>query len=458
MATIDDSTTNDSDCPAAPGRGGRAESWRSFVRSAAEGLGLVLELSGSEFRAVAPSQLSEDETPSRSKSGLSRIWPLGRSRAGAEPEPADNGGELLATSPEGLVDALLTRLAEREPPAGLRPLGQPDGVHGLAERLFAAYRLEEGGRCHVAGCSLEDAPFLRLTRRVVAPGVPQDETTVEHTFYNESVAAVASELIDRLGLATVETAEPAPHSVPRVRMGQIAAAAHRLAEAHADSALPVAVAIVWAKRASGRLRFEFGERSLDAPFDGWARDLEAPPVVCPRTGLETYSLGVLEDGDIVAAEAIQKSDVTGAKRLADELLTCAVTGKRGEAEHYVACPVLEAPVLATETTNCPRCGQGVARTVADDAGCDGCRKPAPLAADDPLRAELTERHPGLAKQKWSVAESGDIVLLEQTGWFRKTLVVLSRETLDPLRVATASRMSNTWRPLGAADTQRLLGG
>ena len=39
---------------------------------------------------------------------------------------------------------------------------QPLSVHELAEHLFAQYKVD-GGHMHLAGCSLEDRPFLRLS-------------------------------------------------------------------------------------------------------------------------------------------------------------------------------------------------------------------------------------------------------------------------------------------------------
>ena len=41
------------------------------------------------------------------------------------------------------------------------PAGQPEGVAQIAQRLFPAYRVD-GGRTHLAGCTLDERLYARL--------------------------------------------------------------------------------------------------------------------------------------------------------------------------------------------------------------------------------------------------------------------------------------------------------
>ena len=49
-------------------------------------------------------------------------------------------------------------------PIHCEPTSQPGSVRELAERLLATYTVD-GGNAHLAGCTIEDRPLLRLTVR-----------------------------------------------------------------------------------------------------------------------------------------------------------------------------------------------------------------------------------------------------------------------------------------------------
>jgi hypothetical protein len=219
---------------------------------------------------------------------------------------------------------------------------------------------------------------------------------------------------------------------------------------------PALETIVWAKRARGRLRFEFGDKSVDAPFEGWARLLKAPPVVCPLTGVETFHLATIEDGDIAAAEQIGVCVVTRRRRLLRDLVKCSATGDLAESEHFGRCAASGKPVLKIRLVKCDRCGLLVAPTAKQKSDCEACSRVKRVGADDPRLRVIVAKHPNLAKLKWALAETPVAFVLETSGWFRRRVLSIDKQTLAVVQAAEASRMSSIWRPLTREHLERLL--
>lgn len=420
--------------PPAPTRAVGGESWTALAAWAADELGVRVAFDGKLYRieevthAVAPAATA-------SESATRRSW-FGRRATKAE---AVEGPEAFATpTPAELLSELVTRLQQRPGTVHARPVSQPTAVHDLSAQLFVAYTLD-GGQAHLAGCHFDDVPLVRLT------WVHEDEDgsqSVEHRYFDELGEPLDWSLVESLGVDRVASLTgPAPR-LDEGRLTRMLESARRRI-----NIAPALETIVWAKRAQGRLRFEFGDKSVDATFEGWARLLEAPPVVCPLTGAETFHLATIEDGEIAAAEQIGVCVVTRRRRLLRDLLKCSATGNLAEPEHMGRCAASGEPVLKSRLVKCDRCGLLVAPTAKQKSDCDACRRVKRVGADDARLRAIFGRHPHLAKRKWALAETPVAFVLETSGWFRRRVVSLDKETLAVVHAAEASRWLSEWRPV-----------
>ncbi len=416
------------------------ESWTAFAAWGADALGLKLAFDGEAYRIEVDHFGQPEEgsaTGSTVGSSLRRSW----IRRQPKPEPAEETPPFVTDAPKKLLAELFDRLRAHPEPLYARPTQQPTAVHELTDRLFAAYTLE-GGKAHVAGCHLEDMPLVRLSQL----GTNGDgNEMVSHTFYDEEGTPLSAELVTALGLAQVQCGSD---PTPRIEAGRLTAAIS--AARHQGGQESAIASIVLAKRAWGRLRFEFGDDSVDTPFDGWARTLTAPPIVCPQTGRETFHLAMTERGErgtIAAAEEIAACSVTGHRRVLRHLVRCAVTDKLAEPEWIAPCGVTGENVLKSELVPCKRCGQLVAKRTVTASGCHGCDSAKHVSPKDPRLAKVLAKHVRLASHRWALAEMPAAFVLETTSWLRKRVVTIDKVSLDILREAEASRFSSTWQPL-----------
>lgn len=459
------------------------EPWTRFAAWAADELGCALAFDGTLYRLEhdtfddASEGSQADSNPTAST--IRRRWSLRRSKHKERIATEAKSTEplLTATTQTELLNELLQKLRAGETPPSLRPQYEPHAVHELTDRLFDAYQLD-AGKALVAGCHLEEVPFIRRTsikpldanvasrasgeartkeaKHESTDGATDEHTVVSHRYYDADGASVPAELVKQLGLNETKSAsEPIPRLTAPV-LDRIASLTESTSESNQSNA-PQLFVIVWARRASGRLRFEFGSESVEAPFEGWAKLLKAPPVVCPRTGRETFSLTTLDTGEIVAAEEVIKCEVTSHRHVADDLARCTVTGKLVEPDLLKPCPQTGELVLGSEFGTCPRCRLSIPQTLTTPMGCQICDSAKRVEPNHPTLMAIQAKNadsvklgePQLegAKLRWQLAETDETIVLVNDGWFRRRVATFEKATLELKHQAEASRFSNSWRPV-----------
>ena len=336
------------------------------------------------------------------------------------------------------------------------PRGQPENVLQIAQRLFSAYTID-GGRVHLAGCTLEDRLFARLQYQQgeAATGVYVDGDGQELDLRQ----------VDALGLVdTTPLEKPSPQAGPQLaRFLTLVAPAleQRNSTGPQDSAGRqgelLSITLVWCKFAEGKLRFTLGEESVDLPFADWARTLQPPPFVCRYTGVQTFHLAGTDDARIVPAECIGRCAETGRRTLADELVTCSVTGKQVLSELAPACPVSGQAVLRRAMAVCEMCGEAVSPAVVKRGRCAACRGLRSIDKADPRMARLLDEHPELDRWgHWRMAETATVYILVASGWLQRLLVTADKETLMIKRLATGNRLQSHWNVVNPAQHRYVL--
>lgn len=318
------------------------------------------------------------------------------------------------------------------------PLDQPGSVAQIVQRLFPAYQVE-GGRVHLAGCTLEERLFLRLRCRFNGHVVDLYSDAEGNQLEPESVGT--------LGLDSIRPAAgPSPGGAAMLSRF-LDCFLPRLQErfpAGAELTLCSAMA-VWCKFVQGKLRFSIGEHSTDLAFSGWARSLRPPPYVCPHTGQETFRLGLTDDGRIAAAEQIACCAETGRRALLNETVVCSATGKRVMAELAQKCPVTGEAVLTTAMVPCGMCGQLVSPRCVKRDRCAACRAMRLVSKADPRMARLLHEHPDFDRWGgWRIVETSAVYVLTASGWLRRLLVVVDKESLEIRLLGTGMRFSHDW--------------
>jgi hypothetical protein len=413
-----------------------------FARWAAAQLGFTVSAEGGALRIHLP----ED---ARDQFGGEEMVSL--VEPAAAPSGPAGGDWSDATVPSPVLDWLCDELRRDGPAVHARPADQPEAVSALAPRLFVAYQID-GGRIHLAGCRLEDRPFLRFTF-AVASDAPFK--AVRHVWVAEDLSRVPDDQVAALQLDTLQPLGDPPRRLDEARLAAMLSAARRLA-AHqqrsgdppANVEPPLAAVVVWVKYAAGRLQFTVGERAVVLPFEGWARTLSPPPYVCPLSEVATFHLAATDDGRIAAAEAVATCARSGRRVLADELLKCHVTGQAVLPEFVRTCPVAGQPALADQFVECPTCRERVSRAVLTGRGCRGCDHLQPAPTDDPRLVSILGAHPGLGRWKrWRLGETRTAYILRADGLLHETLVVVDRATLEVRHVARRGRLTRRWAPL-----------
>ncbi len=330
------------------------------------------------------------------------------------------------------------------------PVGQPNSVRQLTERLFPAY-IVDGGKVHLAGCAVQDRLFLRLT---FGHG-----DAMQTRYLDSEGNPVPEDVLDHLGLRETTRLEqpPALADAEVRRLAEIGA--RRAAEALGlATACPEAdVTAVWCKYVEGKLQFSVGDFAADLPFAGWARTLSPPPYVCPHTGRETFHVAVTDDGRFLAADAVAACAVTGRRLAADELVVCSFTGRRVAPDQVERCPLSGQPVLRTEIVACEWCRQRVSPATLDRGVCTACRQARPVSKADPRMARLLIEHPTLDRwRKWRLSETETVYVLTAAGLVKRLLVVVDKESLEIRVLATGSRLTRGWRQIEPQQYQFVL--
>ncbi len=335
---------------------------------------------------------------------------------------------------------------------------QPMSVHELAEHLFAQYQVD-GGQMHLAGCCLEDRPFLRLTylqgaRDGAAPRFVHCFGTDDGELLD---AALRRELeLDEL-LSLESRAPRVDESLVRRWTELIDRQFTAQVEQGGDLQL-VAITLVWCKYAEGKLAFTIGKRVAELPFSGWGRMLASrrllpPPYACPLSGRSSYHLAATDDGRITVAEAIGSCAESSQRVLASELSCCAVTHRKVLPEYLQECPCTGEQVLRSILQPCSICQQPVSPTALEDEQCLACRSLQPVPRDDPALAELLQHYPQLARlRNFKRAETRAVQIVAGHSTWKRLLVVFGKPDRQVVHLAIGGRFSRGWTT--ATDAQR----
>lgn len=322
-------------------------------------------------------------------------------------------------------------------PTHLEPLDQPSTVQEIAQRLFPAYQIGQGS-VHLAGCRIENRPFIRFSCWL---GSVRIEVCLD-----ENGRLADSELVESLRLNTADAIDSLSQHAwnlgPLQKVG-LEAIAHEIGDTPDPS--QIEVDLIWCKYAHGKLQFTFGDGTVELPFEGWTSLLSAPRFVCPYTGESTFELASTDDGRIAAASAVRTCDVTGETVLTSEGLRCSATGKWILNRLATQCPITGEPVWRKAMVVCAMCRQEVSPLAISRGRCDACRHLRTVAAEAmPLRA-LIDANPMMRQWgPWRMAETAKVYIVVGTGWVKRLLLVIDRDTLQPIHTATAHRLLGDW--------------
>lgn len=390
--------------------------------------------------------------------------------------PAFNGAERIYLAMDSAADTsgahsldlqgdfcswLKDKLREKAAAVSVRPIGQPMGVNEIVSRLFGAYQVDSG-RVHLGGCQLDDLAFLRLT----FPGRDeQGQPCVSHVFVAHDGTSVSDELAEKLGLQHVEPILDLPPRIDGASLNALVSAGRRCAAQSCSDrnpaariVEPLATALVWVKQASGKLLFTVDEDTVELPFSGWARLVEAPPYRSAVTRASGYHLAATDDGRIDLADEIAVCQHSGRRVLRQELVTCSVTGKQVLGEFTDACPVSGQPTLKDEFQTCDCCQQLVSRAAQVGDVCSACRNLSKVRGDDPRLVWIFSEHRGLESwSRWKIAETENVYIAQASSLLKRLLLVVDKESLQVRHLATGGRLSSSWRAVPAEEQSEFLG-
>ena len=377
------------------------------------------------------------------------------------PSPAQES--LAADSRFGLW--LAERLHRHGPALHARPQGQPMTVSEIAARLFPAYSVDRG-QMHLAGCQLTDHPFVRLSYlddAIRHDGRPRE---VRHVFVAPDGSAASDDLAPRRGPAALAPiVKPPPPRLDDAELRSLVAAGQRIAvkqSTHRDPDAtvvdPVAVTVCWVRHVAVRLQFVVGAATASHELNSWAALLEPKPWVARHSGVATFHLAATDDGRLDAADQIAVCQQSGRRVLRDELVECSVTGKQVLPDFTERCPASGLAALRHEFADCTQCRQRVSRAAMAEGLCSACRELAKVRKDDSRIVWIVGGFPGLDRwNQWQLAETGTVYIAVATGLLKRLLVVIDKQSLTPLRVATASRLAPAWLDASDAERAELLG-
>jgi hypothetical protein len=387
---------------------------------------------------------------------------------GPSASPADSPASDEAAQPverltteSRLFKWLLHQLAGRAP-LHAAPREQPAGIRELTPRLFDPYQVD-GGRVHLGGCQFDEVPIFRLT--FLSEAGEDDSPRLTDVFVREDGQVVDDTLRATLGLDDLQPLRRPAQRISESRLQAQLAGAKRGAAAVASGAQGdlVAAVVVWCKSARVKLSFVVGDETAYLEYSGWARmiadgSLPLPPYTCPETDVRSYHLAADDNGRITAAEAISTCEESGRRIISSDLTTCAATGRRVLASLTRQCPVSGDRVTSSAVTQCNMCRQEVSPTVVRGGKCLACRSLKSVAKADPRMARVLDERPGLDRwNRWKIAETETVYLLVASAIFRRLLVVIDKESLEPFRVATGSRLGSGWSDVPPVEREELLG-
>ena len=341
------------------------------------------------------------------------------------------------------------------------PLLQPLNVHQLTPHLLGAYRFGDG-TIHLGGCTLEDRPILRMTYvTATAPGCP---ASLHHIHTWPDGCPVDEPTIAALGLLRLV---PPTQWRPRTAKTEIRKWLQAARERAPAAGLklpdpPLAETVIWCKYAQGKIVLVSGDQSAEIPFAGWAQDfasqrLNPPPLQCSVCGKQSYHVATIDDGRITVAEAIETCDVSGKRVICTELETCAASGRRALSEYLDTCPLTDERILATVMETCALCRQRVNPVALKAGRCLACRRLQRVSKDDSRLGRILGEYPGLDRwRRWRLSETSRVFILVGRSLRRQILVVLGRESLEPLHVATAGLFLPHWNEILADQADRHL--
>jgi hypothetical protein len=290
-----------------------------------------------------------------------------------------------------------------------------------------------------------------------------EDDSLWHVFVGPDGRAASESLIGELHLDDLAPLEDETKKLPKAKLERLVAAGGQLAAARAGEhetegdMEPVAVTVVWCKYAQGKFRFAIGESTAELPFSGWAETLQAPPFVAPHSGTSGYHLGRTDDGQITLAQQIEVCAESGCRVLAGQLVECSVTGRRVLPEFVETCPVTGRPALGACMVDCPVCQQRLSPDALDAPGCQACQHMANVSKDDPRIARLLGEYPRLDRwRRWKLSETATVYVASAAGILRSLLLVVDKKSLQPLHLATGSRLVRRWMPIVPAHYDQML--
>lgn len=274
------------------------------------------------------------------------------------------------------------------------PLDQPDQVHQLTEKLYEPYEVENG-TVSLAGCLLEDIPFVRI-EQTAADG------STEVRFVDQQGHEVSTTLQKDLGFDSIESSESPPSYIRPSDIHRWLDPLASILAAHAKSTASkiTRVTLIWCKRAIGKMQIEIGNESAMLPFTEWAIQLargtvKPPRFHCEESGKDSYHIVALDDGTLTVADAVQVCGASGNRALENQLVRCEETDTLCLPGHLVSCEATGNRIMESARTVCSRCGQKVGRSQIEKRLCVTCRAldqaiPFDAARIDPTRPAVEE--------------------------------------------------------------------
>jgi hypothetical protein len=410
-------------------------SWQNFIWQLCTALEIdAEELAPGSWRLVLNEQLAVRWEVSDL---VGEFRGIGQGNEATSAQSLDADGEL--------VQRMLTALEDERRVLHLCPVEQPSRVTEVSEAILSAYEVENG-RKHLAGCTIDDRPLLRLTF------FDNSELTCLHFLPD-------SKPVDGHLVAGLHLDDVVPHECQR-EWGTIDDVAFRWIESakrEAGRAGFLSASMVWCKYAIGKVTISVDGQSVEVPFAGWtsllgSRSLRPPPYKCPETGIESYQLSVDDEGHLTATEAISVCFDTGRRLLLSHMKTCPDTQLTAQHDFFEICAATAEQVHHSAIALCSICQQGVRISQLYHQTCPTCRNLKVLRKVDPTIARILGEYPRLDRwKKWRFAEGKTLCVLVGSNLFHRILLVMDRENLDILRTAKSTRFSRTWTDVEQID-------
>lgn len=383
-------------------------------------------------------------------------------RSSAGRSPPGNGFVEDVTPASRLFHYVVSRLNSLGKATHSAPAHQPVSVHEISSQLFSVYTVD-GGNVHLAGCTLDDRPMLRLTYRTATSGEGK-LARLQHVLFYEDGNAVDGETLHALDISELVPCIRRSRDLNESEIDHWLETCQRQAvEMFRDvSSEFIAATVVWCKYAEGKLSFVIGEQTVEIPFAGWAHLLmdqrvKPPPYTCPWTGRQSYHLAATGDGRISVAEAIEACAVSGVRVLENELETCQATGKRALPEHLMDCPVSGQRVIRSSLVVCSMCGQGVSSSSLRMGCCSACQSLKSVPQSEPPVFSLLNRYPKLKRWgHWKASETSTVCILTASRILRQLVMVVDKKSLETRYLAVKNRFSTAWNAVPKSERGQYL--